>query len=84
MSSPQDSGVVRSTAASGSAVYESTRAVHEYLLLHFGDPEVLMPYSFGPKDALNFPVRSAEICRRYLMSDNNSIRALDLGISKYL
>ena len=29
-------GATRSTAASGAAVYEGERAVHEYLQFHFG------------------------------------------------
>ena len=41
--------VVRSTAASGSMVYESERAVHEYLLTHYGSPTDQMPYDFGPR-----------------------------------
>ena len=37
--------------------YETERAVAEYLLLHYGSPEQLLPYAFGPVGALNFPAR---------------------------
>jgi len=69
---------VRSTASSGSQVYESERAVSEYLLFHFGADSDMMPYSFGPKEALNFPQRLAELGA--LHSDKKG-RALDLGCS---
>jgi putative 4-mercaptohistidine N1-methyltranferase len=78
------SNFVRSTASSGtgassgSSVYESTRAVHEYLLFHYGAADVLMPYSFGPHAALSFPQRTAEICAKYAPESGPS-RALDLG-----
>lgn len=54
---------VRSTAASGSQVYESKRAVDEYLLFHYGAAEDVMPYGFGPLEALDFPRRLGELCQ---------------------
>lgn len=70
---------VRSTTASGSAVYESERAVHEYLLFHYGDqskPDLQMPYAFGPSDALRFIETSAKFC----VSDQRANgRVLDIG-----
>ena len=69
---------VRSTAASGSQVYESKRAVSEYLLFHFGSSDDIMPYSFGPKSALEFPQRIAELGAVHTA---NKRRALDLGCS---
>lgn len=59
--SRQMSAAVRSTAASGSTVYESQRAVDEYLQMHFGKLEEVCPYGFGPKDALDFPDRCADV-----------------------
>mmetsp|Transcript_24861 Transcript_24861/g.36670 ORF Transcript_24861/g.36670 Transcript_24861/m.36670 type:complete len:279 (-) Transcript_24861:59-895(-) len=70
---------VRSTASSGTSgsdVYESERAVHEYLLFHYGSPDVLMPYKFGPSEATNFPARTSDICLRHASQHN---RALDIG-----
>jgi putative 4-mercaptohistidine N1-methyltranferase len=78
--STQNINVVRSTSSSGSGVYESKRAVYEYLLTHYGHPKDQMPYSFGPIDALNFPARSAQYCIKHkinLTGDNS--RALDVG-----
>ena len=61
-----------------SAFYESDRAVSEYLFFHYGDPEELLPWDFGPKNGLNYPVR----CVAELL-DARSVasraRGLDLG-----
>jgi putative 4-mercaptohistidine N1-methyltranferase len=37
--------------------YESERILSEYLLFHYGTAEEVLPYDFGPKAALDFPVR---------------------------
>lgn len=83
MSSATPTSNVRSTAASGSMVYESERAVHEYLLLHFGESKDLMPYPFGPQEALHFPQRCAQLCmNQYIANngnENKTVRALDVG-----
>ncbi len=58
--------------------YETDRAIAEYLLLHYGAREEILPYSFGPVDALDFPVRCVTECvevKRLLPQ----ARALDLG-----
>jgi len=67
---------VRSTAASGSQVYESKRAVHEYLLFHYGNPADQMMYKDGPHAALQFTERCAQICTDHVA---NKGRALDIG-----
>lgn len=80
---------VRSTAASGSQVYDTERAVHEYLLLHYGnarDEKLLMPYDFGPVEALNFPRRSVDLTFKHAThhhhhSCERPLRALDVGCS---
>lgn len=40
--------------------YESDELLSEYLLMHYGTDEQLMPWGFGPKDAVGFPVRTVE------------------------
>ncbi len=59
-------------------LYESDELLQEYLLFHYGDPEEILPYPFGPKSALGFPRRSISECL-----DRNVLpfpaRALDLG-----
>ncbi|GFR70378.1 type 11 methyltransferase [Elysia marginata] len=63
-------------------VYESKKLLNEYLAFHFGKPEELIPYSFGPKDALDFPKRCAELCLKHFKSkDIGRSRALDIGCS---
>ena len=69
---------VRSTAASGSQVYESERAVNEYLLAHYGDQSDQMPYDFGPKDGSNFSGYLAQLCIEKRKGMKNG-RALDVG-----
>eukprot|EP00754_Rhynchopus_humris_P044231 Rhum_TRINITY_DN3950_c0_g1::Rhum_TRINITY_DN3950_c0_g1_i1::g.12520::m.12520 len=73
---------VRSTTASGvsgSAVYETAKAVEEYLQFHYGG-DVNMPYAFGPKEALDFPRRCGEICNKFAAPDRRRV-AYDIGCS---
>src|SRR5258706_187533 len=58
--------------------YETDRALVEYLLLHFGTPDLVLPYQFGPASALDFPARCVTECvlRAQLPKE---ARALDLG-----
>ena len=72
------SSSVRSTASSGSQVYETKRAVDEYLLFHYGGASDNMPYDFGPKEALAFPTRLADLCSSL---GGGKQRALDIGCS---
>ncbi len=58
--------------------YESKKLLEEYLLLHYGNEEHILPYSFGPKDALGFPLRAvSETFKFDSLVDKR--RALDLG-----
>ena len=38
--------------------YESSQLLSEYLLMHYGTEEQLMPWKFGPKEGVGFPVRT--------------------------
>ena len=58
--------------------YESDRALAEYLLFHYGSAQEILPYSFGPSDALEFPVRCVNECLDTQRLPR-SPRALDLG-----
>ena len=69
---------LRSTASSGSKIYDSKRAVYEYLLTHYGKNDDIMPYEFKQKDALNFSERLSNLCTKYAIDKN---RVLDLGCS---
>lgn len=64
--------------ARGSGVYETARALSEYLLLHYGEPNQVLPYPSGPENALNFPARCVSEC---LDLDRlpHAARALDVG-----
>lgn len=78
-------GAPRSTAASGTgapgpgaSVYESARAVDEYLLMHYGPPGLVMPHEFGPRSALGFPARCAALCAAHCPPASRR-SALDVG-----
>jgi putative 4-mercaptohistidine N1-methyltranferase len=64
---------------SGAAnVYESPKVLAEYLLFHYGRDEEVMPWAFGPKEALGFAVRSVTRLLDPARVPANG-RALDLG-----
>ena len=49
---------ISTTSSSHSGnVYETAKAVSEYLMFHFGAPEVILPYPKGPHAALDFAAR---------------------------
>jgi putative 4-mercaptohistidine N1-methyltranferase len=79
--SSNSGAVVRSTAASGSQVYESKRAVHEYLLFHYGKPNEIMPHSdIDVGFALNFAQRSHQLAVDLASAKGVPCnRALDIG-----
>jgi putative 4-mercaptohistidine N1-methyltranferase len=58
--------------------YETDRSLVEYLLFHYGTAEQVLPWSFGPANCLNYPVRCVSEC---LQLDRlpPAARALDLG-----
>ena len=57
------------------SLYESPRLLDEYLLFHYGSDAEVMPWSFGPLDALHFPVRTVST----FVDDTPRDRGLDLG-----
>ncbi len=58
-----------------SSLYESTRLLDEYLLFHYGSTAEIMPWPFGPVEALQFPVRTVST----FLDASPRDRALDLG-----
>jgi putative 4-mercaptohistidine N1-methyltranferase len=57
-------------------VYESEVLVDQYLLFHYGTAEDQLPYQFGPRDALFYPIRCVS---DFLPAIGIVQRALDLG-----
>jgi putative 4-mercaptohistidine N1-methyltranferase len=57
-------------------IYESDLLVDQYLLFHYGTAEDQLPYSFGPREALFYPIRCVS---DFLPSIGTVERALDLG-----
>jgi len=55
--------------------YETDQFLNEYLLFHYGAAAEILPYAFGPHEALNFPVRCAELC----LNETPNARALEIG-----
>lgn len=58
--------------------YESERLLAEYLLFHYGKPEEILPWSFGPSGALDFAARVVTECLDLAALPARK-RALDLG-----
>jgi putative 4-mercaptohistidine N1-methyltranferase len=58
--------------------YESAGALNEYLLFHYGREDEILPYPFGPRDALDFAVRTVEEGLEVDALPVNA-RAFDLG-----
>ncbi len=59
-----------------SGIYETDKLLSEYLLLHYGNHREILPWDSGPAEALDFPLRCAQICLRESSAFG---RALDLG-----
>ncbi|XP_068731583.1 uncharacterized protein [Montipora capricornis] len=70
------------------SVREETSEAHDgtetflgrYLIQHYGRPDELLPYGFGPVDSLGFPARCARECIKHTEDTAPSI-ALDIGCS---
>ena len=78
-----DSGSTTSSAQSV-AVYETPKAVAEYLLFHFGAAADVLPYApaLGHHGALDFAARTGAICRAWALRCGLPARggaALDVG-----
>lgn len=59
-------------------IYETPKLLAEYLLFHYGTEDQVLPWAFGPREALGFAVRSVtELLDAPLVPAN--ARALDLG-----
>jgi putative 4-mercaptohistidine N1-methyltranferase len=59
-------------------IYETPKLLAEYLLFHYGTEEEVLPWAFGPREALGFAVRSVT----KLLDEKRvpaQARALDLG-----
>lgn len=61
-----------------SALYESDELLGQYLLLHYGSQAEVMPYEFGPLQALHYPLRCAQELIRASGKSGHG-RALELG-----
>ena len=67
----------RNSGAAPVNPYETDRLRSEYLLFHYGSPEEVLPYPFGPREALDYAVRCVLECVDLRLAVGG--RALDLG-----
>jgi len=51
--------------ASREDVYETAKSLNEYLIFHYGSPDEVLTWSFGPKSDVDFPKRCAELCVKH-------------------
>lgn len=67
-------------ALAGQLNYETDDYFSQFMVLHFGSSDKQLPFEFGPKDACEFPARSAQLvvdtCSKLSVPKGN---ALDLG-----
>eukprot|EP00045_Choanoeca_perplexa_P012553 m.137355 g.137355 ORF g.137355 m.137355 type:complete len:290 (+) comp16053_c0_seq1:118-987(+) len=72
-----------SMALNDDNVYETNKYVEEYLAFHYGqDKPDYMPYKDGPVQAVDFNVRIADECVKWMQqmpSTDGKTRALDVG-----
>ena len=63
-------------------IYETQQLINDYMLLHYGKANDLMPYAFGPCNAVHFPIRCAKLvvesAAKLGIATN---RAIDVGCS---
>ncbi|MDZ4834872.1 MAG: 5-histidylcysteine sulfoxide synthase [Candidatus Melainabacteria bacterium] len=60
--------------------YETDRMLSDYLLLHFGDSNIQMPFKSGPSEATLFPTRCADLVTNWAEKLNLECdRVLDIG-----
>lgn len=58
------------------SLYETDVLLQQYLLFHYGTAEDQLPFPFGPRDALFYPVRCVTAFASFF---GEPVRALDLG-----
>jgi putative 4-mercaptohistidine N1-methyltranferase len=59
-------------------IYETDQILAEYLLFHYGAASEVLPYAFGPRDALGYAERCVSECLDVSRLPGGT-RALDLG-----
>src|SRR5262245_21210425 len=62
-----------------SNIYESERLLNEYLLFHYGSATEILPWDFGPVEALGFAERSVNVLQDRTLIPPQGAVALDLG-----
>lgn len=73
-------GCVVKIGVSNENPYETNRMLSDYLLLHFGDSNLQMPYQSGPAEATLFPTRCADLVINWAKKNDVAFnRVLDIG-----
>ncbi|QIF00111.1 methyltransferase domain-containing protein [Roseimicrobium sp. ORNL1] len=60
-------------------IYETDRLLNEYLLFHYGSAAEVLPWDFGPAEALGFAERSVTVLLDLPLVPSEGATALDLG-----
>ena len=45
--------------------HETPQSLNDYLAFHYGSPDEILPWKLGPKSAVDFPKRCAELCIKH-------------------
>lgn len=59
-------------------IYETDKLLGEYLLFHYGTADEVLPWAFGPREALGYPARCVTECLD-IQTLPEGARGLDLG-----
>jgi len=76
------SAMSTTSSAQGTDVYETSKAVAEYLLFHFGAPQEILPYApaLGHHGALDFAARTGRLCAEWARRQGLALdAAFDVG-----
>ena len=63
--SSSSANVSTTSSSHGQDVYETDKAVAEYLMFHYAKPDELLPYAKGPVEALDFAEKTAILSAKW-------------------
>jgi putative 4-mercaptohistidine N1-methyltranferase len=64
-STSANANVSTTSSSHGQEVYETDKAVAEYLMFHYAKPDELLPYAKGPFEAVDFAAKTAVLCAKW-------------------
>ena len=53
-------------------IYENKQTLNEYLFFHYGKPDEVLRWRFGPTGCMDFPSKCADVCKEHFTPTNVS------------